>query len=470
MSWIRTWGLFSLLACNGSGTGQVGSTVPTTVASVRPAPNVLILFLDDVGVDKVGVYDLHPHPAVTPNIDAFAATGVRFRNAYAAPSCSPSRASLLTGRYGRRTGLGGVIAPIDDYSLPHGEVTLPELLRDAPEPYRTVALGKWHLAPQQLSTYLDEPNLHGFDHFSGTMGNLVASSGVVTAPDYFEWEKVVNGDQFATTVYATTDTTNDAIDQLQTMPEPWFMYVAFAAPHTPTHFPPPELIHTLPTDEEWELLPFLYDLMLQSVDTEIGRLLASMTPELRQRTVIILLADNGTPVGRARAPWASEQAKLSPYEGGSKVPFMVSGPGIVAGGVADAMVHVVDLLPTLTELAHINPDAIVRDGVPVILDGQSLLPYLTDPTLPGARQTLYTERFFESGPGPYNTDHRGLRNDTHKLIRVGPGEAFYALDDPFEYEGPPIAEADRTADEQAIYQALSIELDERLADMAYEGD
>src|SRR5262245_39982187 len=95
-------------------------------------PNLLVLLTDDQGVDKVGIYAAHPSPPPTPNIDALARRGVLFRRAYAQPTCSPTRAALLTGRYNRRYGLGVVIEPLDEvFELPLSEVTAPEALAAA---------------------------------------------------------------------------------------------------------------------------------------------------------------------------------------------------------------------------------------------------------------------------------------------------------------------------------------------------
>lgn len=105
--------------------------------------NVLILLSDDIGIDKTAVYREHPTPAPTPNIDALASKSVLFRNAYAQPTCSPNRASLLTGRHPTRHGSGRWINPsAQSFALPEQELTIPELLRRAPEAWTTALYGK----------------------------------------------------------------------------------------------------------------------------------------------------------------------------------------------------------------------------------------------------------------------------------------------------------------------------------------
>jgi arylsulfatase A-like enzyme len=120
---------------------------PALVTPEGRPPNVLIVLLDDVGTDKIGAYAEHPRPAHTPNLDALAAEGVLFRNAWATPQCSPSRAALLTGRYGRRSGVGRTVQAYESsYELPPDELTLPEMLRGAPDAWDSSEVGKWHLA------------------------------------------------------------------------------------------------------------------------------------------------------------------------------------------------------------------------------------------------------------------------------------------------------------------------------------
>ncbi|MGK0482322.1 MAG: arylsulfatase B, partial [Planctomycetota bacterium] len=112
-------------------------------APIGDAPNILIVLMDDVGRDKIGAYADHPNPAPTPSLDALAAQGVLFRNAWAYPVCSPTRAALLTGRYGDRTGITTIIRAGDGVHTPLllSETILPEVLPD----HRSLAIGKWHL-------------------------------------------------------------------------------------------------------------------------------------------------------------------------------------------------------------------------------------------------------------------------------------------------------------------------------------
>jgi arylsulfatase A-like enzyme len=190
----------------------------------RP-PNVLVVLLDDVGTDKVSAYGEHPRPASTPTLDGLAADGVLFRNAWAMPSCSPTRAALLTGRYPRRTGVGRTVqSRMGDFELHLHEVTLPELLRGAPDAWATSEVGKWHLATYASPDNVTAPAAQGFDWYRSTVSNLVESSEPGVVDTYYDWEKVDNGELVRMSDYVTTDQVDDAIARVRAMPEPWLLY------------------------------------------------------------------------------------------------------------------------------------------------------------------------------------------------------------------------------------------------------
>ena len=201
-------------------------------------PNVLVVLLDDIGVEKVGAYGESPPgvtPPCTPNMDALATAGVLFRNAWTNNVCSPTRAQLLTGRHGFRTGIGGLV---NGFDTAEGlaidlETTLPQALAG----YATAAVGKWHLAAPAQG--LQHPLEAGFGAYAGSLYNLNS---------YSNWVKTFDADgdgvldQACELRYATTDSTDDAIGFARTLASPWFLYVAYNAPHMPVHAPPPALI------------------------------------------------------------------------------------------------------------------------------------------------------------------------------------------------------------------------------------
>ena len=253
--------------------------------------------------------------------------------------------------------------------LPYEERTIPEVLASAAEPWATSMVGKWHLSSLDPDAgTLGDPGLQGFAWHSGSFGNI---------GNYEDWDEDRNGVSVERTTYATTDTADDAIARIAEMTEPWFLYAAFNAPHSPYHEPPEALAPgTFATIEE------RYAAMITSVDAELGRVLASMDAEQRARTTVIVVGDNGTPFEVIGGD--DGRFKGSVYEGGVRVPLLVTGPRVgTPGSRSDALVSVVDVLPTVAEIAgvELGPDPV---------DGLSLLPVLADPTLP-VHEAVYTE-------------------------------------------------------------------------------
>lgn len=434
----------------------------------RPAdlpPNVLLLVADDFGVDQLAAWREHPQPPRTPTLDGLVGAGVSFRNAWAYPDCSPTRAALLTGRYGRRTGVGQRVGNLKNagkpFELPLDEVTLPEVLRGARTPYATSMVGKWHLTNFQSQRWGTHPNAQGFDWWAGTVGNLQNAWSDGRERDFFDWEKVVNGEVVPRARYVTTDETDDAIARIGEMREPWFLYAAFHAPHAPFHAPPPELLDAdRPAPASTRAM---YRAAVEALDREIGRLLASLPDDVRARTVVVFVGDNGTPKEAIAPPLDRRRGKNTLYEGGVRVPLVVAGPIATPGASSDALVHVVDLLPTMAELAGAP--------VPAEVDGTSLVPWLREPSRASPRDFLYTERFAPNGSGPYELDVRAVRDAGFKLVRGKDGSeqlfdlhaTRWALD-----EGPDLlAEGEPSPEAAAALARLRIEMDRVSAELTY---
>jgi arylsulfatase B len=392
--------------------GQLSETEPTT-ARIAPRPgddNVLVIVADDLGVDRVGVYGVGTDPPPTPNLDALAADGMRFNQAWATPSCSPTRAALLTGRHGFRTGIGKASSAADGYPLALDELTLPEVLAHAPTPYTSAAVGKWHLANFEVG-HGHHVLEQGFLHHRGNLGNLRRDESVDGGVQgFFNYEYAVDGEVSRRADYLTSVEVDDALDFIATLPEPWLVYLAFHAAHSPAHVPPrdlysgPDLVPGEASDQA------RFDAMTEALDTEIGRLLEGVP----DTTLVVFLGDNGTEREAAQGPYPDDEVKLSMYEGGIRIPLIVRGPQVAfPGSTSDALVHVVDLLPTLAELAKLDVGATFPD---LKLDGVSFAPYLADPTHPSVRQFVYTERFIDNGFGPYTEHSRAVRDARYKLI------------------------------------------------------
>ncbi len=450
-----TWpalGCALLLACAGTTPPESQPSDAATPPDAPPArtadtpANWLVIVADDLGNDKVGAYGEHPKSPPTPHIDALASDGLLFRNAYANPVCSPSRAALLTGRYGRRTGFGAIVEIADDASeLDLSEELVPEMLSRASADWTSAAIGKWHLAGYKSATNLRHPNAQGFDHYAGALGNLFYTSTERRA-NWRSYEKVVNGTAAWVDEYATVGTTDDAITFLGTADGPWFLYVAYNAPHTPFHVPPANL-YTGRIDKKASDIE-KFDASVEAMDAEIGRLLGSLTQAQRDNTYVVFVGDNGTDRGAILPPLQPEQGKVSLYEGGINVPLVVTGPGVKTGET-QALVHLVDLLPTIAEATGAEPKGPI--------DGISFLEVLAKPSA-SPRDFVYVERFRPLGGGPYGLDLQTVRDDRYKIITDKQGKlSFHDLDGRHD-DGPPKNPKSLKGEERKRFERLQGEL------------
>lgn len=385
--------------------------------------NVLLIIADDYGTDSNSLYNTSPGAALppTPNINALKTTGVMFRNAYAMPTCSPTRATILTGRHPFRHGVTTAVTA-NDGQLRAGEFTLPRAFAaNSGLGYALAMFGKWHLTVGP-STANDPANIAGWPHYAGCLtGTLVG--GANGTGTYTAWTKTINGITGATnstTTYATTDVTNDAIAWINARgSSPWFTWVAYNAPHTPFHKPPNNL-HTYDTTVSgWATLPINtnqrthYNAAVQAMDTEIGRLLSAIPLAVRNNTMIIFIGDNGSPNQVIQAPFSSGHSKDSLYEGGVRVPLIISGPDVTAPNrESAALVHAADLYSTILEMAGINFSLTQPALNP--LDSRSLMPLVRNQS--DAVRFGYSE---ESGFGQAASDTGStVRNAAgYKLIR-----------------------------------------------------
>ncbi len=383
--------------------------------------NIVLVLLDDVGVERVACYGLAADPPATPTFDRLAAMGVRFTRAWAQPYCSPSRAALLTGRYGYRTGLGkNIVHGQAARGLELEEWTLPEVLRAGSKGrIRTAACGKWHLASFEQGD--DHPRDQGFEHASLTMGNPLTYNG---------FTKIVDGDEVRIQVYATIDTVNDALAWISTVgEEPWFLYLPLHAAHAPFHEPPASL-HNQELDSD----AARHKAAIEAADHEVGRLLATLDPAVRALTTVIVLGDNGTPRPAVEPPFVPSHGKGTLFEGSLNIPLIVAGAGVQAeGAVCDALVSTVDLLPTVAELFGMDAHEVLPADRP--MDGRSLMGLLNDPSSEGPRDLLYAERFEPNhvvDKKRWWVAVRGKRFKLQQNVLTGRDRFFDLVDDPHE--------------------------------------
>ncbi len=406
------------------------------------SPNIVLLIADDLGVDEFVPYQDESDGrgyAPVPNLAGLCDRGVRYTRAWATPTCSPTRATLLTGRYGFRTGIG---APVGGRGLSSDEPTLPRLVDEQELGYNTANIGKWHLgSAANLAIPLD----FGWDHFSGFLSGSV--------PSYFEYDEVVDGETQPVSGYATSEMVDDAITWLSPRTdEPFFLWLAFNAPHTPYHVPPAELHTREGLVDDADMIrdnprPY-FQAMVEALDTEVGRLLEYLDENVDRDTVVIFIGDNGTPSNVAQRPWGRSRSKGTIFDGGIHVPLCVAGPGISAR-TEDGLVNSVDLSATILELM----DGEAPTTHPY--DGMSLLNNLRSET-PIEREFLLSELFGAAGGG----DARAIRGERYKLIRLEDGERFHDLDDdPQERTNLLDASGAPPATLQDEYDALSAALD-----------
>lgn len=328
-------------------------------AAAGPRPNVVVLLSDDLGLRDIGCYG---GPVNTPVLDALAARGVRFRDYYAgAAVCSPSRASLLTGRHHIRAGVYSWIS--DDRQRSHlleREVTLAEVLKE--QGYVTAHVGKWHLGLPNATYTKPTPREHGFDHWFATWNNADPSH-----------HNPVNFLRNGTPVgklegYACDLVVDEAIAWLDRLSgeQPFFLNVWFHEPHAPLAAPD-DLVRRYgdPADRG-----AVYSGTIDNTDRAIGRLLAKLAAVAPlESTLIVYGSDNGSyrrdRVGDVRG------VKGQNWEGGLRVPGIYFWPGTIhAGRVESTPAGLVDLLPTVCGLLGLPPPPGVH------LDGADLSPLL----------------------------------------------------------------------------------------------
>jgi len=469
--------------------------------------NVLLVVLDDLGTDKLAVYGADEgapafceSPQVswipTPTIDLLRAEGVLFTRCYSNPTCSPTRAAFLTGRYGMRTGMGTVIYPDEpSYELPNVETFLPELVRDVnPYPYRRAAFGKWHLTDYEASDC--HPAENGFELFQGIHGNPVS---------HYDWRKVTSfgGSDFGCTSTMWEDvrepggsppsidswdgaiTRADAAAWIQGLGanERFFAYVCFSPPHAPFEVPPDStlspatrgLLQALdygvgdtarePDSDDERLI---YHANVEAVDHELGQLLASIPASVMARTMVVVVGDNGTVAPMISDPALVSHGKRTLYELGTHVPLIVKGPlvGTHAGGTCRELVGAVDLWRTVAEMTGLRSAEIdaAMGGTPI--DSLSFLDAILNPSSALARTSAYSEVFANGPPPPTGLGwSRGITDGSFRYMRVRNDAGalterlFHTAADPCEFQNLLAPPHVLTPEEAAALAALEAAMD-----------
>lgn len=393
-----------LLLSTGAGfAAEDGPTAP---------PNVVVILVDDLGygdLSSYGAQDLR-----TPHIDRLVSQGMRLDNFYAnCPVCSPTRAALLTGRYQESVGVPGVIRTHTKNSwgyLSAEAVLLPAVLKQAG--YQTAIVGKWHLGLAASNL----PNLRGFDFFHGFLGDMM--------DDYVNHRRHGinymrrNMKEIDPPSHATDLFTAWACQWLQQQPagKPFFLYLAYNAPHDPIQ-PPEEFLkryrarHPEATEKRARLAA-----LIEHLDQGIGQVLGTLEKTGQAKnTLVVFTSDNGgsLPAGATNGPL--RDGKGTVFEGGIRVPMAARWPGWIApGSRSDVMALSMDLFPTVLEAAGHAP--------PANLDGMSILPVLLGKTDRLPQRDLFWSRL-ESGVWVH-----AVRRGNFKLLRPRPNKPLELYD------------------------------------------
>lgn len=392
----------------------------------KSLPNILLILTDDQGLYDVsyqGTKDIK-----TPNIDGIAASGIRFNQFYAnCTVCSPTRAAILSGTYPDYVGVPGVIRTKDEdnwgYLDPKVKL-LPTYLKGAG--YNTAIIGKWHLG----LTSPNLPNEKGFDYFHGWLGDMMDDYWSHRRHDinYMRLnEKVIVPAGHATDLF--TDWSIDYIKSQAKNKKPFFLYLAYNAPHFPVQ-PPAEWLEKIKIREPQlpekraKLVAFI-----EHLDHRIGSVIQSLKDQgMYDNTLIIFTSDNGGHLPDLANNGPYRDGKQSMYEGGLRVPTCISWPSMIKNGrISDSKWLSMDLFHTILDISGVRQNA--------LSEGKSMLNELKNSSLKTEedREMYFTRR---EGGSNYNGDcSYALRLGDWKLIRNYPGlpmELYNLKTDPFE--------------------------------------
>lgn len=391
-----------------------------------PRPNLLVILADDLGYGDLSCYGATDMQ--TPVLDEFCASGMTFENFYAnCPVCSPTRASLLSGRYPDLVGVPGVIRTHAENSWGYLDPGT-ELLTQAAQRagYATAIIGKWHLGLESPNT----PNERGFDHFHGFLGDMMDDyyhhrrHGI----DYmYRNEQPIKPQGHATDLFGQW--TVDYLASRKDNPQPFLLYLAFNAPHSPIQPPQKWLDQVRQREPGITQKRAALVALVEHMDHVIGKVLLALKANGQsENTIVVFTSDNGGSLKHGGTCGELRDGKGSMYEGGLKVPTAVVWPGhIQAGSRTGQWAMSMDILPTLFDAARIAWDAST-------IEGRSFLPTL----LGKAQSPLRKQWFFVRREGGFGYGGRcvdALREGPWKLLQnspFGPRELYHLEDDPLE--------------------------------------
>ena len=409
------------------------------------SPNILLILADDHGYGDLSV---HNGPSIeTPNLDRIADGGMRFTRFYANSSvCSPSRASLMTGRFPDRVGVPGVIRTHAQNNWGYfrqDAITLPSMLKQ--KDYHTALIGKWHLG---LETE-NHPCQRGFDHFHGFLGDMM--------DDYYTHLRHDNNymrrdfDTIVPRGHATELFTEWSVEFLRAQAlssSPFFLYLAYNAPHTPIQPPEEWIARVRERESDISLQRAKYIALVEHMDAGIGRVLDTLeeTGQL-SNTLVIYTSDNGgdMKVGAHNGELRGQKGDM--YEGGIRVPACAMWPGhIPEGHVTEQEAMLMDVFPTACEVA----------GVPLTheIEGRSIWQTLQGEKQDFSERVLYWLRR-EGNQRFLGQCQRAVRLGDIKLLHNSPFEPlelYNLATDPLETTNSARTEAELFREMSGLFQ------------------
>lgn len=402
-----------LYSCGGSTDAEeASSTEPVIITPETPSdtstskPNILLIIADDQGLDASAQYSYSSDIPNTPTLNALAEQGIVFDNVWATPACTTTRGTIITGQHGVNSGIDHVPAIMSTDTQ-----TLQRYIKSkaVSSDYQTAVIGKWHLGGSNPD--LAHPIESGVDYYAGTIAG--------TIDDYYKWQLTQNGIINDSSEYHTIKITDLAIDWLseeKQQDNPWFLWLAYVAPHSPFHLPPEHLHNrNMLTGTEADVNANKRDYYLaaiEAMDSEIGRLLDSMSAEERENTLILYVGDNGTPEAVIDSSvFEPNHSKGSLYEGGIRVPMIASGYGVNRENEREmSLVNTTDLFASIANIAG-NSISQINDSY----DFTRLFSNSSTTSSSALRQVNYSEFVSNDMTG------WAVRNEQYKLIEVDDG-------------------------------------------------
>lgn len=407
----------------------------------RTRPNIVLILTDDLGWNDLSVYGTKD--IRTPHIDALCRSGMRFDRFYSnSPVCAPTRASLMTGRYPDRVGVPGLIRSIPDNNwgfLDPSAVLLPARLKSAG--YHTAHVGKWNLG-------FDPPNLpndKGFDHFHGWLEDMMDDYWLHRrhGRNYMRSDtQVIDPVGHATDLF--TQWSADYIHTRAKDASPFFLYLAYNAPHFPVQPPKEWLERVLKREPGISRTRASLVALIEHMDDGIGKVMKALKESGQyDNTLVIFTGDNGGNLADSAWNGPLRNGKQSMYEGGIRVPTCMSWPGVISPGtISDQLNLSMDIFPTLMAVA----------GLPrgEQTDGRSFLPTLLGQPEPPEERPLYFIRR-EGGERYGGMAYHAIRLGDWKLLQNSPFqpmELYNLREDPMERN-------DRISTDPVIYRKLN---------------